>query len=71
MMSHEIETTPLGTILSDGHCGPGDGEMFKGIGARYLRESSTEQTSSHTEYRDFSSGKRRRGLDARARPVER
>ena len=51
MMSHEIETTPQGTILSDGQCG-GDAEMFKGIGARYLRELYETDTS-HTEYRDF------------------
>jgi len=52
MMSHESETTALGSILSDGHCGVGDGEMFKGIGARYLRELYEADTS-HTEYRDF------------------
>jgi predicted alpha-1,6-mannanase (GH76 family) len=51
MMSHEMETTALGTILSDGKCG-GDGEMFKGIGMRYLHELYAADTS-HTEYRDF------------------
>jgi predicted alpha-1,6-mannanase (GH76 family) len=51
MMSHEIETTALGTILSDGQCS-GDGEMFKGIAMRYLNELYAADTS-HTEYRDF------------------
>jgi predicted alpha-1,6-mannanase (GH76 family) len=51
MMAHEIETTSEGTILSDGKCG-GDGEMFKGIGARYLGELYAADPS-HTEYRDF------------------
>jgi predicted alpha-1,6-mannanase (GH76 family) len=51
MMSQEIETTALGTILSDGQCS-GDGEMFKGIGMRYLRELYAADTT-HTEYRDF------------------
>ena len=51
MMSGEIETTSFGTILSDGKCS-GDGNMFKGIGARYLRELYAADPS-HTEYRDF------------------
>lgn len=51
MMAKEIETTSLGTILSDGKCS-GDGEMFKGIGARYLGELYAADRS-HTEYRDF------------------
>jgi predicted alpha-1,6-mannanase (GH76 family) len=51
MMGHEIETTALGTILSDGQCS-GDGDMFKGIGMRYLRELYAADTT-HTEYRDF------------------
>jgi predicted alpha-1,6-mannanase (GH76 family) len=51
MMTKEIETTALGTILSDGKCG-GDGQMFKGVGARYLG-ALYRADPSHTEYRDF------------------
>jgi predicted alpha-1,6-mannanase (GH76 family) len=51
VMSKEIETTTLGTILSDGKCS-GDGEMFKGIAARYIGELYAYDPS-HTEYRDF------------------
>ena len=51
MMKVEKETTDAGTILSDGKCS-GDGEMFKGIGARYLGELYAMDTS-HSEYRDF------------------
>jgi predicted alpha-1,6-mannanase (GH76 family) len=51
MMAKETETTSEGTILSDGKCS-GDGEMFKGIGARYLGELYAADPS-HTEYRDF------------------
>jgi hypothetical protein len=51
MMSKEMETTPLGTILSDGKCS-GDGEMFKSAGSRYLLELYRADPS-HTEYRDF------------------
>jgi predicted alpha-1,6-mannanase (GH76 family) len=51
MMTKEIETTSLGTILSDGKCG-GDGQMFKGVGARYLG-ALYQADPSHTEYRDF------------------
>jgi len=58
MMTKEIEHTPLGTILSDGNCS-GDGQMFKGIGARYLGELYALDPT-HTEYRDFL----RRSADA-------
>src|SRR5580698_4373060 len=51
MMSNETERLDSGTILSDGQCG-GDGEMFKGIAARYLGELYAADPS-HTEYRDF------------------
>jgi predicted alpha-1,6-mannanase (GH76 family) len=51
LMTHEIETTPLGTILSDGKCS-GDGQMFKGIAARYLN-ALYEADRSHVEYRDL------------------
>jgi predicted alpha-1,6-mannanase (GH76 family) len=51
MMAKEMETTALGTILSDGKCG-GDGQMFKGVGARYLGALYAADPS-HTEYRDF------------------
>jgi predicted alpha-1,6-mannanase (GH76 family) len=51
MMTKEIENVALGTILSDGKCS-GDGEMFKGIGARYL-EQLYALDPTHTEYRDF------------------
>lgn len=66
MMSKEIETLDAGTILSDGNCS-GDGDMFKGIAARYLGELYAADPS-HTEYRDFL----RRSADAawtRARDV--
>ena len=58
MMQKEIETLDAGTILSDGKCS-GDGEMFKGIGARYLGELYAADPT-HTEYRDFL----RRSADA-------
>jgi predicted alpha-1,6-mannanase (GH76 family) len=51
MMSKEIENVALGTILSDGKCG-GDGEMFKGIGARYLEQLYAIDPT-HIEYRDL------------------
>src|SRR5207302_7480827 len=47
----EMETTALGTILSDGKCS-GDGQMFKGVGARYLA-ALYRADPSHTEYRGF------------------
>jgi predicted alpha-1,6-mannanase (GH76 family) len=51
MMKKEIETVSLGTILSDGKCS-GDGQMFKGVGARYLGELYALDPT-HSEYRDF------------------
>jgi predicted alpha-1,6-mannanase (GH76 family) len=51
MLASETETTSEGSILSDGKCS-GDGEMFKGIGARYLGELYAADPS-HTEYRAF------------------
>jgi len=50
-MKKEIETVSFGTILSDGKCS-GDGQMFKGVGARYLGELYALDPT-HTEYRDF------------------
>jgi hypothetical protein len=53
--STEVAMTPLGSILSEGKCGrPGgdDGEMFKGIAARYLAELYLADPS-HVEYREL------------------
>jgi predicted alpha-1,6-mannanase (GH76 family) len=51
MMASEMETVSFGSILSDGKCG-GDGQMFKGVGARYL-EQLYQLDKTHSEYRDF------------------
>jgi predicted alpha-1,6-mannanase (GH76 family) len=51
IMTKEMETTALGTILSDGHCS-GDGQMFKGVGARYLGQLYAADPT-HGEYREF------------------
>jgi predicted alpha-1,6-mannanase (GH76 family) len=51
MMASEMEKVSFGSILSDGKCG-GDGQMFKGVGARYL-EQLYQLDPTHTEYRDF------------------
>ncbi|MET0283401.1 MAG: glycoside hydrolase family 76 protein [Polyangiales bacterium] len=51
MLASESAMTPAGRVLSDGKCS-GDGEMFKGIGARYLGQLYALDRS-HTEYRDL------------------
>jgi len=51
LMAKEIETTALGTIMSDGKCS-GDGDMFKAPASRYLNELY-QADPTHTEYRDF------------------
>ena len=53
MLASEMETVSFGTILSDGKCS-GDGQMFKGVGARYL-EQLYALDMTHIEYRDFLS----------------
>ena len=53
MLASESEKVSFGTILSDGKCS-GDGQMFKGVGARYL-EQLYALDPTHTEYRDFLS----------------
>jgi len=55
MLSQEVAAVPLGTILTEGPCGkPGgdDGEMFKGIAARYLGELFLADPT-HDEYREL------------------
>ncbi|HVH47077.1 MAG TPA: glycoside hydrolase family 76 protein [Labilithrix sp.] len=54
MLDKETRPTPLGPIISDGPCGSkggDDGELFKGIGIRYLAELYLADPS-HTEYKE-------------------
>lgn len=55
MLDKETRPSSLGTILSDGPCGSpngDDGELFKGIGIRYLAELYRVDPS-HAEYKDI------------------